>query len=112
MKKIEAVVRSHVLEELKNSLVKAGYHGMTTTEVRGYGRQKGHTEMFRGAEYTVEFVPKIKIELVCADAAVTEILDIIVNTARSGKVGDGKIFVSDISQVVRIRTGETGDAAL
>jgi nitrogen regulatory protein P-II 1 len=112
MKKIEAVIRHHKLDELKNSLVKAGFHGMTVTEVRGFGRQKGHKETYRGAEYTVDFVPKIKIEITCADAAASQIIDIIIAGARSGQVGDGKIFVSDLSQVVRIRTGETGDAAL
>lgn len=112
MKKIEAVVRHHKLDELKNALVKAGYHGMTVTEVRGFGRQKGHKETYRGAEYTVDFVPKIKVEITCADAAVSQIIDIIIAGTRSGQVGDGKIFVSDLSQVIRIRTGETGDAAL
>lgn len=112
MKKVEAVVRHHVLEDLKNALVKANFHGLTITEVRGYGRQKGQTETFRGAEYTVEFLPKMKVEVVCADGDVAKIIDIIVSAARSGKVGDGKIFVSDLTQVVRIRTGEQGDAAL
>ncbi|MEO8498559.1 MAG: P-II family nitrogen regulator [Planctomycetota bacterium] len=112
MKKIEAIVRHHVLEALKNALVKANYRGLTITEVRGFGRQKGHTEMFRGAEYVIEFVPKMKVEIVCADDDVSKIIDIIVSAARSGKVGDGKIFVSDLTQVVRIRTGESGDAAL
>lgn len=112
MKKVEAVVRHHKLDELKNALVKAGFHGMTVTEVRGFGRQKGHKETFRGAEYNVDFVPKIKIEITCTDSAASQIIDIVVGVARSGQVGDGKIFVSDLSQVVRIRTGETGDAAL
>lgn len=112
MKKVEAVVRHHKLDELKNALVKSGFHGMTVTEVRGFGRQKGHKETFRGAEYQVDFVPKIKIEITCADAAVSQIIDIVIDVARSGQVGDGKIFVSDLTQVVRIRTGETGDAAL
>lgn len=112
MKKIEAVIRHHKLEELKNALVKAGFHGMTVTEVRGFGRQKGHKETFRGAEYNVDFVPKIKVEITTADSSVAQIIDLIVGVARSGQVGDGKIFVSDLSQVVRIRTGESGDAAL
>jgi len=112
MKKIEAVVRHHKLDELKNVLVKAGFHGMTVTEVRGFGRQKGHKETFRGAEYNIDFVPKIKVEITCADAAVQQIIDLIVGSARSGQVGDGKIFVSELSQVIRIRTGESGDAAL
>lgn len=112
MKKIEAVIRHHKLEEIKNALVKAGFNGMTVTEVRGFGRQKGHKETFRGAEYNVDFVPKIKVEITTTDAAATQIIDLIVGVARSGQVGDGKIFVSDLAQVVRIRTGETGDAAL
>ncbi|MGE0757542.1 MAG: P-II family nitrogen regulator, partial [Pirellulaceae bacterium] len=105
MKKIEAIVRHHKLEEVKESLIKAGYHGMTVTEVRGFGRQKGHKETFRGAEYTVDFVPKIKIEITCKDADVSRIIDLLIATARSGQIGDGKIFVSELSQVVRIRTG-------
>lgn len=112
MKKIEAIVRHNKLDEIKDALVKDGFHGMTITEVRGFGRQKGHKETYRGAEYNVDFVPKIKIEITCADSAVTQIIDIIVASARSGQVGDGKIFVSDLSQVVRIRTGEIGDAAV
>ena len=112
MKKIEAVIRHHKLDEVKEALVKAGFHGMTVTEVRGFGRQKGHKETYRGAEYTVDFVPKIKIEITCADTAASKIIDTIVSVSRSGQVGDGKIFVSELSQVVRIRTGETGDAAL
>src|ERR1044071_5941516 len=102
MKKIEAIVRHHKLDEVKEALVKAGFHGMTVTEVRGFGRQKGHKETFRGAEYQVDFVPKIKVEITCADAAAPQIIDIIVGTARSGQVGDGKIFVADLAQVVRI----------
>jgi nitrogen regulatory protein P-II 1 len=112
MKKIEAVVRHHKLDELKTALVKAGFQGMTVTEVRGFGRQKGHKETYRGAEYTVDFVPKIKVEITCSDAATAQIIDTIVAVARSGQVGDGKIFVTELSQVVRIRTGETGDSAL
>jgi nitrogen regulatory protein P-II 1 len=112
MKKIEAIIRHHKLEEVKEALVKAGFHGMTVTEVRGFGRQKGHKETFRGAEYTVDFLPKIKIEVTSRDADVTKIVDAIIAIARSGQVGDGKIFVSDLSQAIRIRTGETGDAAL
>lgn len=112
MKKIEAVVRHHKLDDIKNALVKAGFHGMTVTEVRGFGRQKGHKETYRGAEYTVDFVPKIKLEITCSDAAVSQVIDLIISQTRSGQIGDGKIFVSDLSLVVRIRTGETGDAAL
>lgn len=112
MKKIEAVVRHHKLDELKTALVSAGFQGMTVTEVRGFGRQKGHKETFRGAEYNVDFVPKIKLEITCSDSAAPQIIDILIAGARSGQVGDGKIFVTDLSQVIRIRTGETGDAAL
>jgi nitrogen regulatory protein P-II 1 len=112
MKKIEAIVRTFKLEEIKNALHAQGILGMTVAEVRGFGRQKGHTEMYRGAEYTVDFLPKIKIEITARDQDVDKIVGIIITTARSGQVGDGKIFVSDISQAIRIRTGETGDPAL
>jgi len=112
MKKVEAIVRTHKLDEVKEALVKLGFSGMTVTEVRGFGRQKGQTEMFRGAEYTIDFVPKLKIEVVVNDVDAQKVIDSIVTTARSGKVGDGKIFVSDLSEVVRIRTGESGKAAI
>jgi nitrogen regulatory protein P-II 1 len=112
MKKIEAVVRHHKLDEIKEALVKAGFHGMTVSEVRGFGRQKGHKETFRGAEYTVDLLPKLKIEITAKDGDVDRIIDLLVANARSGQIGDGKIFVSDLSQVIRIRTGETDDAAL
>ena len=112
MKKIEAIVRHHKLDDVKEALVKAGFHGMTFTEVRGFGRQKGHKETFRGAEYIVDFVPKLKIEITAKDDDVEKIIDIIIDTTRSGQVGDGKIFVSDLTQIIRIRTGETNDAAL
>lgn len=112
MKKIEAIVRHHKLDELKNALVKDGFHGMTVTEVQGYGRQKGHTETFRGAEYTVDFVPKVKIEIAAKDGDVPRIVDVIVNAARSGQIGDGKIFISDLVQAIRIRTNESGEAAI
>jgi nitrogen regulatory protein P-II 1 len=112
MKKIEAIVRHHLLDEIKTALVSAGYHGMTITEVRGFGRQKGQTETYRGAEYVVEFIPKIKIEVVAKGADAQKVIDLIMSKARSGKIGDGKIFVTDLSSAVRIRTGESGEAAL
>jgi nitrogen regulatory protein P-II 1 len=112
MKKIEAIVRHHKIDEIKEALVKQGFHGMTISEVRGFGRQKGHKETFRGAEYTVDFIPKIKIEIAVKDESASQVIDLIVNASRSGQVGDGKIFVIDIGQTVRIRTGETGNAAL
>ena len=112
MKKIEAIVRHHKLDELKTALVKEGFHGMTVTEVHGFGRQKGHKETFRGQEYQVDFVPKVKIEIAVKDADTQKIIDVIVITARSGQIGDGKIFISELAQAVRIRTGETGEAAL
>lgn len=112
MKKIEAIIRHHKLDSLKSSLVKEGFHGMTVTEVQGYGRQKGHTETFRGAEYQVDFVPKIKVEIAAKESDVQKIVELIISAARSGQIGDGKIFISDLSQVVRIRTNESGDAAL
>lgn len=112
MKKIEAVIRHFRLEPVKDALTTLGVKGMTVTEVRGFGRQKGHTEMYRGAEYTVDFVPKIKLEVVVADADCHSVIDEIVRAAATGQVGDGKIFVSDLVDVVRIRTGETGEVAI
>jgi nitrogen regulatory protein P-II 1 len=112
MKKVEAVVRHHKLDDIKAALVAAGFHGMTVSEVRGFGRQKGHTEMYRGAEYTVDFVPKIKIEVVVSDEVVGKVLDTIIGAAQTGKIGDGKIFVSSLDTAVRIRTAETGDSAI
>jgi len=112
MKKIEALIRHFTLERVKESLTRLGVHGMTITEVRGFGRQKGHTEVYRGAEYAVDFVPKIKIEVVVSDSAMRAVVDEIVRTARTGQVGDGKIFVSDLAEVIRIRTGEEGDSAI
>ena len=112
MKKIEAIVRHFKLEEVKDALSRLGLQGMTITEVRGFGRQKGHTEHFRGAEYKVDFVPKIKVEAVVKDADVTKAIEAIVAAARTGQVGDGKIFVSALTEVVRIRTGETSETAL
>jgi nitrogen regulatory protein P-II 1 len=112
MKKIEAIVRHHKLEDVKNALTAAGVTGMTITEVRGFGRQKGHTEVYRGTEYTVDFVPKVKIEVVVDDGKLKSAVDTIVKSAQTGQVGDGKIFVSDLSDAIRIRTAETGASAL
>ncbi len=112
MKKVEAIIRHFKLEEVKNALTEHGIQGMTVTEVRGFGRQKGHTEMYRGTEYTVDFVPKIKIEVVVPDAEVQSVLDTILRAAQTGQVGDGKIFVGDLAQVIRIRTGELDQDAL
>lgn len=112
MKKIEAVIKPFKLDEVCEALNEIGVSGLTVTEVKGFGRQKGHTELYRGAEYVVDFLPKIKIEIVVDEKLVDNIIDTIVNTARTGKIGDGKIFVTTVEQVVRIRTGETGDAAV
>jgi len=112
MKKIEAIVRHHKLEEVKDALSSAGVTGMTITEVRGFGRQKGHTEIYRGTEYTVDFVPKVKIEVVVDDGKMQTAINTIVKAAQTGQVGDGKIFVSELKDVIRIRTGETGADAL
>ncbi len=112
MKKIEAVVRHFKLEAVKNAIVETGITGMTITEVRGFGRQKGHTETYRGAEYEVDFVPKVKIEVVVANPKLQAVVNAIIAAARTGQVGDGKIFVSDLSDVIRIRTGETAEAGI
>ena len=112
MKKIEAIVRHHKLDEVKEALVGVGLQGMTITEVRGFGRQRGHTETYRGTEYTVDFVPKVKIEIVVANSLVDKAVSAVVGAAKTGQVGDGKIFVSDLSNVIRVRTGETGEAAI
>lgn len=112
MKKIEALIRHHKLDDVKQALTQRGVKGMTVTEVRGFGRQKGHTERYRGAEYEVDFVPKIKIEVVVAGGDLSGAIEAITSAARTGQVGDGKIFVSDLSAVIRIRTGETGDSAI
>jgi nitrogen regulatory protein P-II 1 len=112
MKKVEALIRPFKLDDVKKVLTEHGIHGMTVTEVRGFGRQKGHAEMYRGREYMIEFVPKIKIEVVVADRDVEVVLDTIARAAETGQVGDGKIFVSDLSEVVRIRTRETGEQAI
>lgn len=112
MKRIEAIVRHFKLEEVKDGLTAVGVQGMTVSEVRGFGRQKGHREQYRGAEYTVDFLPKVKIEVVVPDDQSKEIIDQIIKSARTGEIGDGKIFVSDMDEMLRIRTGEQGDAAL
>ncbi len=112
MKKIEAVIKPFKLDEVKEALQGLGVQGMTVLEAKGYGRQKGHTELYRGAEYVVDFLPKIKIEVVVPDDQVTSVVDAIVTSARTGRIGDGKIFVSEISEVIRIRTGETGAQAI
>jgi nitrogen regulatory protein P-II 1 len=112
MKKIEAYVRHYKLEDIKTALNEKGIQGMTVTEVRGFGRQRGHTEMFRGTEYTVDFVPKVKIEIAVPDNNVQDVMRTIANTARTGQIGDGKIFVTKLDQTVRIRTGEIGEQAL
>jgi nitrogen regulatory protein P-II 1 len=112
MKKIEAIIKPFKLDEVCEALNEIGITGLTITEVKGFGRQKGHTELYRGAEYVVDFLPKIKIEIVADEKLVDSIVDAIVNTARTGKIGDGKIFITSIDQVVRIRTGETDEAAI
>ena len=112
MKKIEAIIKPFKLDEVREALSEVGVTGLTVTEVKGFGRQKGHTELYRGAEYVVDFLPKIKIEVVIADATVELAIEAIVKAARTGKIGDGKIFVSSVEQVVRIRTGETDEAAV
>lgn len=112
MKKVEAIVRHFKLDDVKRSLTELGIHGMTVSEVRGYGRQKGHTEIYRGTEYAVDFVPKVKLEVVCTDEDAQTVIDTILQTAQTGQIGDGKIFVTELSNAVRIRTGETGEDAI
>ena len=112
MKLIKCIIQPYRLDDVKEALAGMNVHGMTVSEVKGFGRQKGHTELYRGAEYTIDFVPKIKIEVVVAEDIVKQVLDAVVKAARSGKVGDGKIFVLNVDEAVRIRTGEAGDAAL
>ena len=112
MKKVEAVIRHFKLEDVKNALTKVGVTGMTITEVRGFGRQKGHKEQYRGADYTVDFLPKAKMEIVVDETQLDQVVKTIVETARTGQVGDGKIFVSELDEAVRIRTGELGSDAL
>jgi nitrogen regulatory protein P-II 1 len=112
MKKIEAVVKPFKLDEVREALSEIGVTGLTVTEVKGFGRQKGHTELYRGAEYVVDFLPKVKVEVIVGDALVDRAIEAIVKAARTGKIGDGKIFVTSVEQVVRIRTGESGEAAV
>ncbi len=112
MKKIEAIIKPFKLDEVREALSEVGITGLTVTEVKGFGRQKGHTELYRGAEYVVDFLPKIKIELVIGDNILDSVIEAIVKAARTGKIGDGKIFVTTVEQVVRIRTGETNEAAI
>jgi nitrogen regulatory protein P-II 1 len=112
MKKIEAVIKPFKLDEVKEALHEVGLQGITVVEAKGFGRQKGHTELYRGAEYVVDFLPKVKIEVICEDNVVERAVEAIVNAARTGRIGDGKIFVSSIEEVVRIRTGERGEDAI
>ena len=112
MKKVEAIIKPFKLEEVKEALAALGVEGMTVSEVKGFGRQKGHTEIYRGSEYTVDFLPKIKIEIVLADSLVSSAVEAIVQAAKTGKIGDGKVFVSTIENAVRIRTEETGEQAV
>ena len=112
MKKIEAVVKTFKLDEVREALSEIGVTGLTVTEVKGFGRQKGHTELYRGAEYVVDFLPKVKVEVVVSDKLVDQAIEAIVKAARTGKIGDGKIFVTTVEQVIRIRTGETDEAAV
>ncbi len=112
MKKIEAIIRPHKLDEVREALQEAGFRGLTVTEVKGYGRQMGHSEIYRGSEYTINFLPKTKIDIVCADSNLDKAVDIILKHAKTGEVGDGKIFVTSIEEVIRVRTEETGDAAV
>jgi len=112
MKKIEAIIKPFKLEEVKDALAELGIEGMTVTEVKGFGRQKGHTEIYRGSEYTVDFLPKIKIEVVLSDSAVENAVKAIVAAAKTGKIGDGKVFIGPVDEAVRIRTEETGEKAV
>jgi len=112
MKKIEAIIKPFKMEDVKEALAEIGVEGMTVTEVKGFGRQKGHTEIYRGSEYTVDFLPKVKFEIVLPDDRVAKAVDVIVQAAKTGKIGDGKVFVTPIEQAVRIRTEETGDSAV
>jgi nitrogen regulatory protein PII len=112
MKKVEAIIKPFKLDDVREALSEIGVTGMTATEVKGFGRQKGHTELYRGAEYVVDFLPKVKIELVVADDMVEQCIEAIVGVARTGKIGDGKIFVSSVERVIRIRTGEEGPEAI
>jgi nitrogen regulatory protein P-II 1 len=112
MKKIEAIIKPFKLDEVREALSEIGVAGLTVTEVKGFGRQKGHTELYRGAEYVVDFLPKIKMEMVVPESLLESAIDVIIKSAHTGKIGDGKIFVSSVEQVIRIRTGETGESAV
>jgi len=112
MKKIEAIIRPHKLDEVHSALQEAGFNGLTVSEVRGYGRQKGHKEIYRGSEYNIEFVPKLKLELVCDDDKLDAAISIMINNAKTGQVGDGKIFILNVEDAIRIRTEESGTTAL
>ncbi len=112
MKKIEAIIKPFKLEEVKEALAEVGVQGMTVTEVKGFGRQKGHTEIYRGSEYTVDFLPKVKIEIVVDDGQAEGVAAAIVKSANTGKIGDGKVFISNVEEAIRIRTGETGNSAV
>ncbi len=112
MKKVEAIVKPFKLDEVKEGLNEIGIQGITVSEVKGFGRQKGHTELYRGAEYVVDFLPKIKLEIIVSDDMVTKVVDAIQTAAKTGRIGDGKIFITPVEEVVRIRTGETGDDAI
>ena len=112
MKKVEAIIKPFKLEDVKDALAEIGITGMTVSEVKGYGRQKGHSELYRGAEYVVDFLPKVKMEMVVEEASVDQVVNTIVEAARTGKIGDGKIFISDVEKIVRIRTGESGVEAI
>lgn len=112
MKKIEAIIKSFKLDEVKNALTKIGVQGMTVTEVKGFGRQRGHTEVYRGAEYKIDFLPKVKVELIISEEMISQVIETIERAAKTGKIGDGKIFVSPVEEVIRIRTGERGRDAI
>jgi len=112
MKKIEAVIRPFRIDDVREALAEIGVKGMTLTEVKGYGRQKGHTELYRGSEYQIDFLPKIKLEVITSDAMADKVIDVILKTAKTGQVGDGKIFISPVEDVIRVRTGESGEDAL
>ena len=112
MKKVEAIIKPFKLDEVREALSEVGVSGLTVTEVKGFGRQKGHTELYRGAEYVVDFLPKVKVEVIVGDAIVEQAIEAIVKAARTGKIGDGKLFVTGVEQVIRIRTGESGEAAI
>jgi len=112
MKKIEAIIRPFRIDDVREALAEMGVKGMTMTEVKGYGRQKGHTELYRGSEYQIDFLPKIKLEVVVADGMADKVVDVIIKAAKTGQVGDGKIFIYNVEDAVRVRTGESGEAAL